>query len=286
MAGVMVGLFPLSKALLNVPSTIFIEKFSIRSYFLLTCTFQVVGSILYALANIIGFYEVALVGRLLVGALGGQLLNGSFVARGYNANLRSSAMLMMQNAQVSAYVLGPLLGGLLTYACEEAEWTGQLINKDTVPGWFMCLASFVLFLVAACLFEEPPSPPKRQASSDGGSVNESKVPWHRLIIAYVVVFIVPTIIGSWEVHTIDFAKSAWGWSTLEAGCYLAAIMFVGIPATLYGSKIAKKLSDRFAIFLMVMCLLPFPILFIPPVAGPMERRSARLSCSPLDLWDL
>jgi len=283
LAGLMVGLFPLSKAIMNGPSTIFIERFSIKAFFLGVCAFQFIGNILYAIApatGTIGGYVLSLTGRFLVGAFGGQLLNGSFVARGFPTETRSSAMLLMQSAQATAYVLGPLLGGLLELLCATMGWNDSLLNGCTAPGWFMSMLALLLFIGAGFWFEEPPQVAK-QSKADRMETGttfapEEAMPWGRLAVAYLMVFLVQSTIGSWELHTADMAEHSWGWKQSEAGFYLAGCMVLAIPSLLFGSKITSLLTDRNAICLMLSCLAPFAMLLLPFILGPSDQKARQI----------
>jgi hypothetical protein len=165
------------------------------------------------------------------------------------------------------------------------EFDGNLFNGCTAPGWFMSITSLLLLIAVGFWFEEPPKAQEKSKAADVKAVDieagndsapEEQMPWKRLAVAYALVFLVQTTLGSWEMHTEFIAVHSWGWRQSEAGFYLAACMLLAVPSILFGSRITNLLDDRNAIRLMLCCLAPCATLLLPFILGPSDQRSRQM----------
>jgi len=144
----------------------------------------------------------------------------------------------------------------------------------------MSIVALLLLIGAGFGFEEPPQVVKQskvdRMETGTASAPEQEMPWGRLAVAFSVVFLVQTTVGSWELHTEFVTENSWGWKQSEAGFYLAGCMLLAIPSTLFGSRITNLLTDRNAIRLMLSCLAPFAMLLLPFILGPSDQKARQI----------
>ena len=134
-------------------------------------------------------------------------------------------MLRMSAFIGAGYALGPLLGLVCELVVNAAGWKDSVTNSNTTPGWLMvilfaCEAVFLLTHFndeAATMY--PTSKAKKNpagaaggagGAGAGGAAAAPPIPWARIAPFYVVVFLIPINVGSWEVNTVFFATMDFG----------------------------------------------------------------------------
>lgn len=258
--GIIVGLHPFSQGVVNLPTAYALQRVQLRHYLLFACAIYVLGDIVYALAGSTGSVVTLVVARLLMGSAGGPQLPSTYVARAFNKEQRSSAMLAMSSANALAYAVGPFFALLLELVCEAAQLDGELLNPRTSPGWLMAVLCGCLFVYILVFFEEPPK--HADAPSSEKNPSSSKFSCLGLAAAYMVIFSVALVIASWEVHLALVAEAEWHWSRKLCALYLCAVMLLMAPVSLAGGRMAKRVSDKRALQTFAPCALLPALLFL------------------------
>jgi len=152
------------------------------------------------------------------------------------------------------YGIGPLLASVLTRICSSAGLAGNVLNTNTIPGWFMAILFGIEAILIKFFMIEPPRdideqrPPQTHSQVNHNTTSreeESKalpIPWGRVLLALVVVFLTPLNIASLEVHTTAIAEKHWGWSSENSGIYLGCINLLVVPFSLI--PIARYVQDN------------------------------------------
>lgn len=219
----------------------------------------VVGNCCCAGAEWCGSIYVFILGRLVTGAIGGPQIAGTYVARAYDLQQRSSKMVLNASANGVGYAFGPLISALGGFICDQWDMNGKLFNKDTAGSWIMAIVSFGLMFCVSALFTEPPPFAAEPSSEERRSCGCA---WFAFPVAvsFASILCVAIMISSWETHCQLVAQHVWGWSIMSAALYLATVNIVLVPTTLLGSRVAKKVSDRAALLGCAILQLPSMVL--------------------------
>ena len=201
LVGVLVGLTPFFSGFAQPLLIPVFKRLPLKTLLFIFCGVNIVASAMYALGELSTSVATVLVARCLMGFVGGPSVCSTFVARAAGVKARSACMQRIGVGIGIGYALGPLLGVLTELVCNAAGWTHPALNGYTAPGWLMIFFFFIEMLLLALVFQEPRSvgPPPSHGP-------KPPLPWSRLAIALVVVYIAPINVGAWDINTIFRAQ--------------------------------------------------------------------------------
>jgi len=283
LAGILVGLQPITQGFMNIPLTALLRKTSLKNVLLLACAMWGIGSIVYALADTASSAVMLFAGRMIIGSIGGPQLGSTYVARAYDVDSRSSAMVIMTSSTALGFAVGPGIAFLLAEAFNHLP-QNSVFNKMTAPALIVALISACLFVFTSLNFEEPPEFGAK--SVDQGT--EKHFPWVGLAVAFFATLTFSIGFGVWEVQCSVLAETDWGWSVSTTALYLALVMLVLTPISLgmamweqrwQRRQQQQKRSSTDRVFILALGCLAFAgsIFFLASGLQPHRFTTARIA---------
>lgn len=125
------------------------------------------------------------------------------------------------------YALGPLLGLVCELVVNAAEWKGSVVSSSTLPAWLMVIL-FLLECAAISVVVNDDAAIKKPKKKPAASTASSGIPWMNIVPFYLVVFIVPFNVASWEVNSVFYSTVDWGWSIELAALTLGLVNTISV----------------------------------------------------------
>eukprot|EP00729_Bicosta_minor_P016938 gene16938-29446_t len=240
----------------------FMARYRLKTCILVMCSFSILGSALYALAQLSGHFSLVLIGRLVQGLGISPAVVTTYMARATPPGpLRANGMRLFSRSVSIGFGLGPGLGVLAELAAKHTNCTYVTFNSNTLPAWAMAVV-WGLYMVAFCIwFVEPPGGSSGTGSSGGSSARttEEAVRLNEL-----------TTFGSIEGSLVDDglgvelvmtfrAENMWGWSIEHTALYLSGINFTAafLDALKLDSKFTKGNVMQSLLLGFVLLVLPY-----------------------------
>ena len=246
-AGLLVGLMPLSAGIMSIPNIWIIQRVEFRTMVLMGLMSLLVGNVVYGLANLAGSKWFLLISRSIMGLFGaGPLIAWSFVARSFGVEKRSKFSSIMGAFTSLGFSLGPFLGWALEKITQGLEIDGVVFNVYTIPAWFVSCICFFMIIFVFIFLKEPPKIDR--TTTIPMTLRQRLSTWtasYVLAIGTTLTcsFINGGVFSSFETYVMALTQKTWGWTVDNSALYLAGIMFVLFPATLWSATL-RKYQDR------------------------------------------
>jgi DHA1 family tetracycline resistance protein-like MFS transporter len=231
------------------------------------------GSLSYVLFAAAPSYAVLLVSR----SLSGIAASNYSIAQAYMADVstpenRSRAMGLVGAAFGIGFILGPALGGVLTYAGEGLPSLGQRLLPLTAAA-----LSAVNFALAFFTLPESLSPELRRGAAPGGSwrsFSDLRNVWRNAPLRGLMLlfFLVMFCFSMMETTLALFCQARFGFATRETSWLFVfvGVILVVIQGGLLG-RLVRRFGERFLILAGIvlmaagLALVPLTPVSIPPV---------------------
>ena len=220
LAGLLVGLVPLFSGLVQPIVYKVLPQIPLRDILLVGCAVNIAANVLYSLAPLTKSFYSVLIARCVMGCVGGPAYVSTFIARTTCKTNRLKYMLKMSGMIGLGYALGPLLGLACEGLAHAFDWTGSLLDANTVPGWLMVVL-FIFEGLALLVYAQRTQPPKKSPPSSE-AVPTSPLPWTSIFVFYFAIFMVSVNVAAFEIMSIFRSTQEWGWrieiAALTLGC--------------------------------------------------------------------
>jgi len=159
------------------------------------------------------------------------------------ADYRSEAS-MYNNAWFAlGYGAGPVIAYVLQKLAKQfslEEEGADILDAETLPGWFMIFLWVVFYFIHRKFYSEPQL--EKGEQMDQKPTPLSDLPRVSIFAAVIASFFTAVSVSSWETWTMTMAQDRWG-SPLIAGGYLAAVTLAILPVAVAGGRLSKVVSD-------------------------------------------
>ena len=275
-AGLMVGLVPISAVIFGWPGLWLMEAIGIKKSQIVANAFTAVGCAMYSMCYCWNSVGLILVARFIQG-IGIQGYSYQFFSRAAGINCRSKYFIMMGACIGVGYGVGPLLGALMIAAFNHLDADEhKILNKYTAPGWLMAFIYVSIIFATWFFFEDPlletaevkareekefqrnMSPEEKAIRKEQRRLEqEAKGPRFTrselfgLVMNLVIFAFYPILISCLEIYTISVANKTWNMSMEKIGLYMAGVMLATVPISLAAGSAFQKwqLEDRKAILI-------------------------------------
>lgn len=220
---------------------------SVRQVIFTMVAGNVFGNIVFAMAPITDSRWTVLVARIILTSHEVQSVPNCYIGRAVGQRYRSEAA-MHNNAWFGlGYAAGPIIAYLLEKLSKGLGLEEQgvdMLDAETLPGWFMAVVWLVFLGIHHWCFEEPAL--EEEEKSDAKPTLREDMPWPGMVVLSIVSLSMAVVISSWEMWTLNMAQDRWG-SPLVAGGFLAANTIAILPVAMVSGRVSKLVDDAFGL---------------------------------------
>lgn len=223
------------------------QVISYKTVFIIGLIINLIGNILYALADVSNSWLLIIIGRGVAG-LGASVLPliMTYVAENLEKDEQQTAVGYIKYISAISRVIGPAIGSILSFSYHAEGTIGRIFNLFTLVGWIPAFFA-LLCIIALCIFFE------EESSSNGANINDdtdTDLPtiitilssfWSILLLGFASTYIYWFFLGNafmittHHFHIITNDHDLWKiYLTGFAGFIMAFLVFVGLKQYLTG----------------------------------------------------
>jgi len=274
--GLTLGAFTLSQ-IVCMPFLGFLnDRMGFRKLFVISYCCGLIGNCMYGAAGKLNSPLICLFGRLICGVgASANVLNISYLSQTTRPEDMNQTMGLFMGCRLLGNVIGPALNAVI----DRIDFTlfGVIeVNKLTSAGYLMAIPNFILMLVFATCFKDPPETKRLTvASSPADSVQQTFL--QKCYDVYVVrgcwVFVLIQFTATYMLGAMETAVTPLthllGWGTMENSILFTGVSVIFVIGIILNNLIAKcdgdteearRVRPRKQIALSVV-LMAFGILF-------------------------
>ncbi|EEB09609.1 membrane transporter [Schizosaccharomyces japonicus yFS275] len=225
---------------------------------------NILGHVLYSLADYVNWLYLILVSRLFFGVACTMFLyhkryvtDKTLVSPRYRTPLATCNTL----AQTLGMAVGPFLGGLMSKAASHSN--NRVWDKFTSGNWIMAIVWTIYFISSIFLFRDDLETIPSDPVVEGSIISDSDQTSQRLTKSgYVMMFVVSWItfvsIFTLEVYVASipvYTNELYNYSTFQAGNFLALGFLIISPLVLLMTFLSRYFQDRIISIVGLLILL-------------------------------
>jgi len=205
---------------------------------------NILGNLVFAMAPVTDSRWMVFIARMILTSHEVQSVPNCYIGRAVGARYRSEAA-MHNNAWFAlGYAAGPVIAYLLENAAKALGVEDQgvdVLDAETLPGWFMAIVWLLFLIIHRKCFEEPAL--EDGEHPDAKRTNLLDLNWVGIALVCLSSFVTAVTMSSWEMFTMHMAQDRWG-SPLVAGGYLASVTLAILPVAMLSGRLSKLVDDN------------------------------------------
>lgn len=205
-----------------------------------------IGNTLY---GFVGFLPkpgwMMLLSRWLVGFGAGNVsVCRAYASEASNIHNRASTMAKLSAAQGMGFVVGPILGYILTYC--EFQIGSVAVNKYTSPGFLSAIFGIANTVFAGVLFQELIRKEKTSKQNVDAPTKNELIP---MLVSIFLFFVVIAVFSVFETMITIVTKHDFGWSVKDNGILFISVGAISVVVfAIISTPPMKKKDDRRMMF--------------------------------------